>query len=230
MSFDRNYNKIAIKSNNVFATQLTNIADATTNISPDIIIVTDYLGISKDRTLKILLSTNSDMKESIVKLKNLTKTLKNYEFKFDGLPEQLNTQLTNLRNEISENKQGIDEVPSYFRILLPQRQIVDSYVHDGIRDSHINDVYENNFGQDYPQDYYSDDDDNNVTNIELVKFANVKKENIKDDACPICLSLLKEEQQTEEIVSTKCNHQFHNVCISQWNTYNEKCPLCRAKL
>ena len=45
--------------------------------------------------------------------------------------------------------------------------------------------------------------------------------------CSICLNSIKEEEDTKK---TKCNHLFHNECISRWLKIKSSCPLCRKFL
>ena len=42
-------------------------------------------------------------------------------------------------------------------------------------------------------------------------------------ACPICT-----EDLQDEIVTTKCGHIFHDICVSQWLKNNRACPTCRS--
>ena len=43
--------------------------------------------------------------------------------------------------------------------------------------------------------------------------------------CPICTEELK-----ESLVSTKCGHVYHELCLSQWlDNSNSACPTCRAR-
>ena len=43
--------------------------------------------------------------------------------------------------------------------------------------------------------------------------------------CPICTEELK-----ESLVSTKCGHVYHELCLSQWlDNGNSVCPTCRAR-
>lgn len=42
-------------------------------------------------------------------------------------------------------------------------------------------------------------------------------------ACPICTEELK-----EGIVTTKCGHIFHDICVNQWLKNNRACPTCRS--
>lgn len=42
-------------------------------------------------------------------------------------------------------------------------------------------------------------------------------------SCPICA-----EDLQEDIVTTKCGHIFHDLCVSQWLQSNRICPTCRG--
>ena len=42
--------------------------------------------------------------------------------------------------------------------------------------------------------------------------------------CPICLDIID-----NDIITTSCNHRFHNTCFSAWhNDGNYNCPVCRS--
>jgi hypothetical protein len=43
--------------------------------------------------------------------------------------------------------------------------------------------------------------------------------------CSIC-----QDTETDEIVSTKCNHSFHSECLLAWLDKHNHCPLCRMQL
>lgn len=43
-------------------------------------------------------------------------------------------------------------------------------------------------------------------------------------SCPICT-----EELQDNIVTTKCGHIFHDLCVSQWLTTNKACPTCRSR-
>ena len=49
-------------------------------------------------------------------------------------------------------------------------------------------------------------------------------------SCPICIESI---HLNETIVTTKCNHIFHNECLKKWLTdssVNNNCPSCRTDL
>lgn len=47
-------------------------------------------------------------------------------------------------------------------------------------------------------------------------------DDVKDESCCICLNKL-----SENVIKLKCNHYFHNNCISDWFGVNMSCPICR---
>jgi len=52
-----------------------------------------------------------------------------------------------------------------------------------------------------------------------------KQEANSNDSCVICLTTF----ETDDMVTkTKCNHQFHQECISTWLKTNISCPICRC--
>ena len=52
----------------------------------------------------------------------------------------------------------------------------------------------------------------------------------KELSCPICIETI---HLNETIVTSKCNHTFHNECLKKWLTdssVNNNCPSCRTDL
>lgn len=47
------------------------------------------------------------------------------------------------------------------------------------------------------------------------------------DKCVICLNEL---HNTNEILTTPCNHKFHSSCFLKWMYAHKDCPLCRKQL
>ena len=47
------------------------------------------------------------------------------------------------------------------------------------------------------------------------------------DKCVICLNEL---HNTNEILTTPCNHKFHSSCFLKWMYAHKDCPLCRGQL
>lgn len=41
--------------------------------------------------------------------------------------------------------------------------------------------------------------------------------------CSICLNPLE-----YDVISTHCNHKFHEECLKEWSKINKSCPLCRS--
>ena len=50
---------------------------------------------------------------------------------------------------------------------------------------------------------------------------------IPDDDCPICLNELSQNTCAK---LSKCNHIFHNHCLSSWIIQSKSCPYCRTKI
>ena len=44
--------------------------------------------------------------------------------------------------------------------------------------------------------------------------------------CGICM----EEIKSKDMFKTKCGHNYHNCCITQWLLPNSSCPICRKQL
>ena len=49
----------------------------------------------------------------------------------------------------------------------------------------------------------------------------------ESDKCVICLNELN---NTNEIVTTPCKHQFHSNCFLKWIYGHRDCPLCRGQI
>jgi hypothetical protein len=49
----------------------------------------------------------------------------------------------------------------------------------------------------------------------------------KNPECGICLSSISSESEN---YTTRCNHKFHNKCITHWLLLNTNCPICRKEL
>jgi hypothetical protein len=51
--------------------------------------------------------------------------------------------------------------------------------------------------------------------------------------CSICTETIEECCTTfnsqNSLFTTRCNHKFHNSCISNWCAINNSCPICRTK-
>jgi len=54
-------------------------------------------------------------------------------------------------------------------------------------------------------------------------------EETSDDPCQICLDLFKEGNKVSSSLISKCNHEFHHDCITEWLKLHETCPTCRDK-
>jgi len=44
--------------------------------------------------------------------------------------------------------------------------------------------------------------------------------------CPICLT----SDRVQVVVTSNCNHYFHQSCILEWLNENFNCPMCRQTL
>ena len=53
-------------------------------------------------------------------------------------------------------------------------------------------------------------------------------ESSRDHVCPICLGGY--EKGSMLFVSKRCDHIFHVVCISEWLTKQNVCPICRVEV
>ena len=73
---------------------------------------------------------------------------------------------------------------------------------------------------------------NNLFKTELIPKIYFKKDNINDNIkCTICLEEFKEG--LSEIVTTRCNHTFHLICLKDWihkNIIIPKCPNCNEPI
>uniref|UniRef100_A0A803RAQ3 RING-type domain-containing protein n=1 Tax=Cannabis sativa TaxID=3483 RepID=A0A803RAQ3_CANSA len=58
---------------------------------------------------------------------------------------------------------------------------------------------------------------------------NVRRDNLKDDECVICLEPLLEDNKVV-VEMKKCKHVFHLSCINDWTRINKICPVCRLRV
>ncbi|KAM6568604.1 hypothetical protein CsatB_016589 [Cannabis sativa] len=58
---------------------------------------------------------------------------------------------------------------------------------------------------------------------------NVRRDNLKDDECVICLEPLLEDNKVV-VEMKKCKHLFHLSCINDWTRINKICPVCRLRV
>lgn len=54
-----------------------------------------------------------------------------------------------------------------------------------------------------------------------------KKHKVVDDICVVCHY---EMTDTDDVITTECNHQFHRHCLLEWNEHKFNCPMCRKGL
>jgi len=203
---------------NIFGTYLTQIANATTNLSDDIIYAASLLNINKDTLSRMMLSSDLGQIECINRIKNLVNSLRQYE---DGnLPEQLIQYISQLNQYINQNPLNENTLPSYINILCP-RSLIEVNLTTGLVDNYLD--------YDYP-DYNYPDYDYPEPNTVPVSLRVVLIENIKDDVCVICFINLKDSDNNDPVIETVCKHQYHNNCICSWTNIKRECPLCKNEL
>jgi len=52
---------------------------------------------------------------------------------------------------------------------------------------------------------------------------------LSKEECCICLDLLSNSSRGNP-VTLQCNHNFHEICIQEWRSENNSCPLCRVEI
>jgi hypothetical protein len=69
---------------------------------------------------------------------------------------------------------------------------------------------------------------NNDINVQFdtLKYSDINLTN-KNIDCSICITEFIPDDDT---VKLKCNHLFHQKCITEWCKYKQDCPICREKL
>lgn len=69
-----------------------------------------------------------------------------------------------------------------------------------------------------------------IKNIDSVAPAivRIKKGNLHDDNCPICLEDMHRALYMRSIKG--CGHEFCGECIEKWLTDNKTCPICKLQL
>jgi hypothetical protein len=48
---------------------------------------------------------------------------------------------------------------------------------------------------------------------------------LNDNSCPICLGTMAQHGRTR----LRCNHEFHDSCITRWLGMSRNCPVCRRR-
>ena len=48
------------------------------------------------------------------------------------------------------------------------------------------------------------------------------------EECSICLGNLNSNKKM--LVRTKCNHVYHMICLENWLSRKESCPMCRTDI
>ena len=56
------------------------------------------------------------------------------------------------------------------------------------------------------------------------RIEHIEMETIDSLVCSICL-----DEENKVDVKLKCNHMFHESCITSWFKQNTICPICRAQ-
>ncbi|XP_027362754.1 uncharacterized RING finger protein ECU07_0330-like [Abrus precatorius] len=60
-----------------------------------------------------------------------------------------------------------------------------------------------------------------------IRYDHVSTSVSRED-CAVCLCNMGE---TEEVITLRCDHLFHRVCIDKWVGFNSAtCPLCRHSM
>ena len=211
MAFKRRTINICPVIHNEFSETMEKISDATTNLDEKVVKAGELLGINRYILSKMILSSNT----SIQLIKNLSETMENYTDV--ELPEQLNEYITQIRQQILENPINEDDLPSYFNIICSEPVIQPIYQ---VRHPEV-------FDYDFSDDYDSYDENEDYIDDSIIKLimTEIKKENIKDDVCTICLLQLCEDS----VIELNCKHKYHENCIKQWLNHKVECPLCKAK-
>lgn len=62
------------------------------------------------------------------------------------------------------------------------------------------------------------------SNIKIYPILAIQKFNYLNE-CPICL-----QTNNYKIITTNCNHIFHEECLSKWIKISKTCPICRKNL
>lgn len=75
---------------------------------------------------------------------------------------------------------------------------------------------------------HCDDCDRTYKNIKRHKQTKKHQKNELTSKLPVCC--ICSEGISEDLETTKCNHQFHKKCLSEWNKYKQNCPLCRTRI
>lgn len=94
------------------------------------------------------------------------------------------------------------------------------------------------FGPSQPQSYdhenaqssrdYSHQNSWSQTNSSRNGHLKKRKQNAskkKESVCTICLI-----DDNEEYISLRCSHEFHKLCISNWEKQSPTCPICRSEI
>lgn len=192
MSFRRtnNYNMKA-RVSSAFADMLTQIADATTNLTDELKFTANFIGLNQNTLGELMLSSNPEHREIIQRFRNLSISLQNHDT--NNLPEQFNQQIFMLRQSIIDNPVDVNFLSNLFiRTNVPLNYNI--HIDNNIEDNNLPIA------------------DNNLPIID------VAHENIKKDICTICLLDLDENivalqcQHQFHRDCIMCALQYKNSC------------------
>ena len=62
------------------------------------------------------------------------------------------------------------------------------------------------------------------SNIKIYPILDIQKFTYLNE-CSICLKI-----NNYKIITTNCNHIFHEECLSKWIKISKTCPICRKNL
>ncbi|KAL2533593.1 RING-H2 finger protein ATL51 [Abeliophyllum distichum] len=83
-------------------------------------------------------------------------------------------------------------------------------------------------GQPVPEAIPTGVDEKVLETIPVMAYSSLKKRNVDQSECAICLG----EMEDEDLVRLlpKCKHAFHFPCIDQWLVAHINCPVCRSAI
>jgi len=64
-------------------------------------------------------------------------------------------------------------------------------------------------------------------NLQKNPLSSVRKKDIPQDDCGICLMGLRIGRANKGVAKLICGHFFHHKCVCQWFSFGDGCPLCR---
>ena len=66
-----------------------------------------------------------------------------------------------------------------------------------------------------------------IVKILIIKTPTKYFKNDNTESCPICLDVMKIDDNEKELGSMECEHTFHKDCIIEWVKIQSICPICR---